>query len=95
MVRGKAVILGRVSTEGQNLDQQTEKLLEAAKRDGYSERQIIKIAVKESGISLRESEREGINEMKQIIEAGENVSCVYIYEVTRLARRGALRFSNY
>jgi len=92
MVRGKAIILGRVSTEGQDLDQQTEKLLEAAKRDGYSERQIIQIAVKESGISLGELERKGINEMKQIIEAGENISCVYIYEVTRLARRGDENF---
>ena len=89
----KAIILGRVSTEGQDLDQQTVKLYEAAKRDGYTEDRIFCIAVKESGISLRESEREGIAEMKKLIEGGEPIDCIYIYEVTRLARMGDVNFN--
>lgn len=92
-MNNKAILLGRVSTEGQDLDQQTVKLYEAAKRDGYTEDNIFCIAVKESGISLAESEREGIAEMKKLIEGGEPIDCIYIYEVTRLARRGDVNFN--
>ena len=86
----KAIIFGRVSTEGQDIDQQTERLIERAILDGFSQENIITISVKESGISLKETERKGIIQLKELAEPGDTV---YLYEITRLARRGDVNFN--
>lgn len=80
----KAICLVRVSTAMQHLESQTEKVMAAAKADGYADP--ILIENKESAVKKSESESLGINEMKQYIEAGD-VAAVYCYELSRLSRR--------
>lgn len=79
-----AIVLARVSTVQQSLESQTERVLEAAKRDGYADPIIIKN--KESAVKKDEAHLLGIAEMKQYIEAGD-VECVYCFELSRLSRR--------
>lgn len=81
----KAVLFVRVSTEKQTLESQIEALKRTAFIDGYSESDIIVIAKKESGVKLKEAEREGLNELKSVIEQTD-VDCVYIFELSRLSR---------
>lgn len=81
---GRAVILARVSTDGQSLDSQVEKLIEEAKRLGYEDYVIVQ--AHESGVKLDTEERQTIQAMKDEIEKG-GVEMVIIWEVSRLARR--------
>ena len=81
----KAILFVRVSTEKQTLESQIETLRRAALADGYKDDDIIIIAKKESGVKLKEAEREGLNELKAVIEQGD-VDCVYIVELSRLSR---------
>lgn len=81
----KAVLFVRVSTEKQTLESQIETLKRSASVDGYGDNDIIVIAKKESGVKLKEAEREGLNELKSVIEQN-NVDCVYIFELSRLSR---------
>ena len=48
----KAIILARVSTEGQSLDSQIEKLMDEANRLGYEKQDLTIISGKESGVNL-------------------------------------------
>lgn len=82
----KAIILARVSTEGQSLDSQIEKLMEEAKRLGYEKQDVTVISGKESGVKLDIEERQTIQQMKEHIETGL-YNMVLIWEVSRLARR--------
>lgn len=88
----KAILFSRVSTERQSLDEQTKEIYDMAISDGFNDDDIIIIAEKESGIKLSEDERLGLNRMKEVI-ATENVSCVYFWEVSRLARNKKVTFS--
>lgn len=81
----KAVLFVRVSTEKQTLESQIEALKRTAFMDGYSDSDLIVIAKKESGVKLKESEREGLNELKSVIIEND-VDCVYIFELSRLSR---------
>lgn len=81
----KAVLFVRVSTEKQTLESQIEALKRTAFIDGYSDSDLIVIAKKESGVKLKESEREGLNELKSVIIEND-VNCVYIFELSRLSR---------
>ena len=81
----KAVLFVRVSTEKQTLESQIEALKRSAFIDGYSDSDLIVIAKKESGVKLKESEREGLNELKSVIIEND-VDCVYIFELSRLSR---------
>ena len=56
----KAIILSRVSSEHQTLEQQTEAVLKEVEKDGYSDDNIIIIEDKESAIKLSEPYRKGI-----------------------------------
>lgn len=82
----KAIILARVSTEGQSLKSQIEKLIDEAKRFGYKEQDITIISGKESGVKLDIEERHTIQQMKKHIDTGQ-YNMVFIWEVSRLARR--------
>ncbi len=81
----KAVLFVRVSTEKQTLESQIEALKRTAFIDGYGDSDIIVIAKKESGVKLKEAEREGLNELKAVIESND-IDCVYIFELSRLSR---------
>lgn len=88
----KAILLVRVSTEAQNFDEQERELYNLALSDGFAESDIIPICEKESGIKLKEEERNGLNQMKKLIADG-GVSTVYAWEVSRIARKKKVLFS--
>lgn len=87
----KAVLFSRVSTQGQDLVQQTEIVLREIKRCGYDDEDIIKIETKESAIKLDIEERKGWQELKSCILTGD-VECVFVYEISRLSRRQSMLF---
>ena len=89
----KVIVLSRVSTEGQDLTQQTDEVLRKVHKDGYTDSNIIIIEDKESAIKLSEEERHGLNMMKDHINNNPNIKCVYIYELSRLSRRQLVLFS--
>ena len=86
----KCILLSRVSTEQQSLDEQTRNLKSAARAAGFDD--IVVIETKESAIKLSEEERQGLNELKSHIERGD-VSCVFIWELSRLSRRPKVLYS--
>ena len=87
----KAILLIRVSTEAQDLVQQRERVVDAAKRDGYDE--LILIEDKESAVKLSEEDRNGLNRLKETIEHDSSVKAVYAYEISRISRRPDVVFS--
>lgn len=89
----KCILLSRVSTHSQDLKQQTDELIAAAHKDGYKDENIIIIEDKESAIKLSEEERNGLNELKRHINNDELIDCVFVYEVSRIARREQVLFS--
>ncbi len=89
---GRICLFVRVSTLGQQLESQEESLRRAALADGYNEADFIVIGKKESAIKLSEEEREGLNELKSLIET-EDLDCIYIAELSRLSRRPQILYS--
>jgi DNA invertase Pin-like site-specific DNA recombinase len=89
----KCVLLIRVSTISQDLDQQTVKVREAAINDGYSEENIIVIEDKESATKLSEEERSGLNKLKHYIDTDPEIDAVYSYEISRISRRAQVVYS--
>jgi len=87
----KAILLIRVSTEAQDLVQQREKVVDAAKRDGYDE--LILIEDKESAVKLSEEERNGLNRLKEAIEKDSSIKAVYSYEISRISRQAKIVYS--
>ena len=89
---GHICLFIRVSTLGQQLESQEDSLKRAAIADGYNESDFIVIGKKESAIKLSEEEREGLNELKSLIET-EDIDCVYIAELSRISRRPQILYS--
>ena len=89
----KCILLVRVSTEAQSYDEQERVVYQLAKADGFSDEQIIAIKDKESAIKLDEYERHGLNELKRYIESDADISAVYCYELSRIARKKNVLFS--
>ena len=89
----RVIVLSRVSTSGQDLTQQTDEVLRAVYKDGYTDKNIIIIEDTESAIKLSEEERHGLNKMKDHINKNKSIECVYIYELSRLSRRQLVLFS--
>lgn len=89
----KAILLIRVSTQHQDLSQQTEKVKLEAIKDGYKEKDIIILEDKESAVKLSEEERNGLNQLKWHIEHDEKINCVYAYEVSRISRQPSILYS--
>lgn len=89
----KAILLVRVSTQKQDFDAQESELYNLAINDGYTEKGIICIAEKESAIKLSETERSGLNRMKEAIENDSTINCVYAWEISRIARTKKVLFS--
>lgn len=88
----KAVLFVRVSTLQQHLESQEEVLKRRALSDGFANTDIITIGKKESGYKLDEEEREGLKELDEVITQ-EDVSTVYIWELSRLSRRPKVLYS--
>lgn len=88
----KCILLVRVSTQHQDLDQQREKVFEAAKADGYKDSEIIVIEDKESAIKLSEEERHGLTELKNYIESDPSIDRVYTYELSRISRQAQMLY---
>ena len=83
----KCIALLRVSTTSQDLEAQRDKVIEAAIADKYEKEEIAIIEKKESAIKRKEEEREGLNEMKEIIEGNPSIESVYVFAIDRLARK--------
>ena len=88
----KCVLFSRVSTQGQDLTQQTEQLYAEANRNGFTDDRIIFIEQKESAVKLDEEERLGIQQLKHVIES-DDIECVIIFEISRLSRRPDVLYS--
>lgn len=93
MSNKKCILLIRVSTFNQDLTQQTDVVKAEALKDGYDDKNIIIIEDHESAIKLSEEERNGLNRMKQFIEADHSIDCVYVYEISRISRQAKIVFS--
>lgn len=89
---GKVILLSRVSSQQQDLSQQTDKVLEEIRKDGYKEKDIIVIEDKESAVLLSEEERNGLNRLKNCVYR-DKIDCVYTYEVSRISRRPGVLYS--
>jgi DNA invertase Pin-like site-specific DNA recombinase len=87
-MQAKAVLLVRVSTEGQEYETQIDELKTLAGRDGYSEEDMIIIADKESGSTVDDNKREGLIKLDEVINNPDiDVKCVYVWELSRLSRK--------
>lgn len=87
----KCIILSRVSTLIQDLNQQTEAVKKQALEDGFND--IILIEDKESAVKLDEESRLGLTKLKQMILNDESIKCVYAYELSRIGRRPDVNYS--
>ena len=84
----KAIVLVRVSTERQHLDEQREEVVAMAKHDGYDDSNIILIENKESAIKIKdETESLGLTKLFQLIENDSTINCVYAFELSRIGRK--------
>lgn len=89
----KCILLSRVSTQQQTLEQQTNELLKFAKNRGYDDKHIIVIEDKESAIKLDEEHRKGLTKMKEHITNDKTINCVICYEISRISRQQKVLFS--
>lgn len=89
----KCILLSRVSTQQQTLEQQTNELLRYAKSRGYNDSCIIVIEDKESAIKLDEEHRKGLIKMKEHIANDKSIDCVICYEISRISRQQKVLFS--
>lgn len=88
----KCILLVRVSSDKQSFDEQEKELYQMAISDGFTDNNIISIAMVESATMKSEEERKGLVQMKEIIENDE-ISCVYAWEVSRISRRKDVLYS--
>lgn len=89
---GKIIALTRISTAQQQIESQSDKVIQRILQDGYSKEDIIEIRGVESASKLSENERLTLNEMKHTIET-EHVEAVYVFEISRIARKTSILFS--
>lgn len=93
MTNKKCILLVRVSTEHQDIKQQTKKVYDEAYKDGYKDEDIIIIEDIESAVKLSEEQRSGLNKMKNYIENDSSINCIYCYEISRISRQAKIVFS--
>ena len=89
----KGIALVRVSTDSQDLKQQTDEVVKQMISDGYKKEDIILVEDKESGVKLSEEERQGLTKMKNHILNDPQVDSVYVYELSRLSRKPDVFYS--
>lgn len=83
----KIIVFSRVSTEKQDLNQQTETLINYCKSIGYKEDEIYVIQLKESAIKLSEEERIGIQRLKETVMLNSTIDSLICWEISRVSRR--------
>lgn len=77
----------RVSTDSQDITEQSRQLVEYIKKDGYSEQQIITIGgVGKSAIKEDDEYLQCIKELYDALET-KNVKCIYCWELSRIYRK--------
>lgn len=86
MENKKCILFVRVSTKYQDFTAQEKELYDMAISEGYLDENIIIIAEKESARKLSEEERKGITLLKEYIENDNTINCLYLWEISRLAR---------
>lgn len=83
----KAVIWGRVSTVYQELESQVNEMIGYAINDGYSRDNLVIIKSKgASAIKQNELYKQEVEELLTTLDSDPNIKCVYVWEVSRLAR---------
>lgn len=83
----KCIIWIRTSTSDQEVDTQRFDLIEKAKQDGFSDDDMIVIGDKgASAIKMNEKYRQEVDELIKTIKERNDVSTIYVWEVSRLAR---------
>lgn len=89
----KCIIFSRVSSDRQSFDEQTLELRQLAEQYGYPPDTHMLIEYKESGIRLKEEDRLGLTEMKEMISDNPQINCVFASEISRIARTKKVLFS--
>ena len=83
----KICIFSRTSTTVQDIEQQTNVLIEESKRLGYSKDKQVIVEYQESATKLDIETRKGINKLKETIINDSSIDTVICWELTRIARR--------
>lgn len=89
----KAILLVRISSISQRLDEQTNNLINYAQSKGYTEDNLIIIENKESALKLSEEVRNGLNTMKAYIANDSSINAVFVWELSRLFRKQKTGYS--
>ena len=89
----KAICFSRVSSEHQDLVQQSDEVLDEAIRYGFKKEECIFIEYKESAIKLDEEERAGLNDLKSNINRYDTITTVFVYELSRISRKAKVVYS--
>lgn len=89
----KAIILVRVSTFLQTLEDQKNAVVAQAKKEGFEVPPAYIIEDVESGVLLTEEERNGLNKMKNLIEQDPDIKAVFVFELSRISRQVKVLFS--
>jgi hypothetical protein len=82
----KAILLVRISSDTQEIDEQTNDLIDEALDKGYSIDNQIKIEDTESAIKLVEKDRKGLAKLKEYIQKDSTIDAVFVWELSRIAR---------
>ena len=88
----KVILLSRISTGLQDIEQQTKVLINYAHTLGYKDSDLITIEDTESAVKLSEEERNGLNKLKSYILSTQ-ISDVIVYELSRIARTPKVLYS--
>ncbi len=84
---GKALIWVRVSTDKQEIETQRKELKKASLEDGYTEDQLQYFGAKgASAIKKNETYERELKNLENEIDNNPDVTCVYVWEVSRLIR---------
>ena len=88
----KVIALTRISTAHQQIESQSDKVIQRILQDGWSRSDIIEIRGVESASKLSENERLTLNQLKETIES-QSVEAVYVFEISRIARKASILYS--
>ena len=87
----RAIMFVRVSSNTQDYTRQITELTPLIKQDGYNDSEVAIIHHKESATKNNYQNRQSIQELEQYIKTC-NIECVYVHEVSRLARRSDVMY---
>ena len=83
----KCIIWCRVSTVVQDIEAQKSEMIELAKLEGYDIFDMLILESKgASAIKLNDLYKNEVNELIELINSRNDIKCVYVWEISRLAR---------